>query len=952
MPRPYQQIVRLVTDGDPVDSGINTIFQAALGNIEHVKLLLEEANLGSTIMARAVTVDESVNVGQPVYYNTTSQAFEQALASAYVDLDTGELVTADSTQVWGVCYFKNNSTNADILLHGYVELDVSAAIDGTEAGLYHLSGTTAGKLTKEFPPVRVAVLYWDGDSKVYVNPTFSNVGAEHQHLRFSLQPVPAGTHVIPSPGGHHSITGADDTIEGWLPSTDPIFLDKAPEEAAFGYNLSASALNNVWPPLPTDSCTISWTREQALDTQDVDLPGDMTAYGESVENQTFNDGTTTTVSKAVAGPSPIADGVVSVFSSIYTDEGLTISNPRVSAVDTVAFEVTNQTGASVDVTGTLKIVVYDIETYAVTDATDFTEDVVPDGVVRIDTNGIWWMTDCYGLVPWPVDYGGAPPVVSTTETVVTGGKYGITRSADDGTDILTVARGEDFFEVNDVAVDPTLYHVYATVESTQSVIRVHSNESSTGPTVLFTGTGSSNPFGIDYTSEYVYFTDLGDGKIYRMHIDGEEVTELVTGLTSPKGLRLDTGNEHIYFVDDTKIRRCDLDGANVTDIVTGLSTPQFLALDVANDDIYWTDTGSNKIQSSTLLGASVTDIVTAADAVGIDLDLVNNLIYFSTSTDLIRHCTLLGASITTVRTLISDEALTGLRLEVLPAPTAELCGNIDMELTLWLTKPQFQTANTVVTSLRAAEDSGLVVRCIHNDDDSATTGDLEVDFDTSFLVGTDDDEEGHLVFKVLEDNTFERGPVVEGIVIDSDYVSATSTAEGEDAHQGIVTISFSPTPVGSDLAVEEVRLNGVTEEFYEDVLGLSFPEGVDSEYRAKVKIPYNVDATTVRIKLRFVVLARAAGDIPALTLDARVITRPGQTTATALTLPTTDSAVTISVATATGLVEDEYIELESDEIEAAPGDLVLFTLGRAGSGDSFAGEIQVIDQRGVISSIV
>jgi hypothetical protein len=104
--------------------------------------------------------------------------------------------------------------------------------------------------------------------------------------------------------------------------------------------------------------------------------------------------------------------------------------------------------------------------------------------------------------------------------------------------------------------------------------------------------------------------------------------------------------------------------------------------------------------------------------------------------------------------------------------------------------------------------------------------------------------------------------------------------------------------------------------------------------------------------LRFVVLARAAGDIPALTLDARVITRPGQTTATALTLPTTDSVVTISVATATGLVEDEYIELESDEIEAAPGDLVLFTLGRAGSGDSFAGEIQVIDQRGVISSIV
>lgn len=28
-----------------------------------------------------------------------------------------------------------------------------------------------------------------------------------------------------------------------------------------------------------------------------------------------------------------------------------------------------------------------------------------DGLVVIDRNGIWWMTDCYGQVPWPVNYG-------------------------------------------------------------------------------------------------------------------------------------------------------------------------------------------------------------------------------------------------------------------------------------------------------------------------------------------------------------------------------------------------------------------------------------------------------------------------------------------------------------------------------------------------------------------
>ena len=29
---------------------------------------------------------------------------------------------------------------------------------------------------------------------------------------------------------------------------------------------------------------------------------------------------------------------------------------------------------------------------------------VPDAFVQIDENGIWWMTDCYGEVPWPTDY--------------------------------------------------------------------------------------------------------------------------------------------------------------------------------------------------------------------------------------------------------------------------------------------------------------------------------------------------------------------------------------------------------------------------------------------------------------------------------------------------------------------------------------------------------------------
>ena len=33
----------------------------------------------------------------------------------------------------------------------------------------------------------------------------------------------------------------------------------------------------------------------------------------------------------------------------------------------------------------------------------------PEGLVICDLNGIWWMSDCYGDVPWPQDWSGAPP---------------------------------------------------------------------------------------------------------------------------------------------------------------------------------------------------------------------------------------------------------------------------------------------------------------------------------------------------------------------------------------------------------------------------------------------------------------------------------------------------------------------------------------------------------------
>lgn len=953
MPRSFQEIIRLIQNGDPVDSSINTILRAIAGNAEAVKLLLDESLLGQVVMAREVTVADTVKVGQAVYFNKTGQQFERALAMAYTDLTTGALVTADSTQAWGICYYKHNSTKADILLYGYTAVDMSDAIDGTDPGIYYLSSASAGKLVRQAPPVSVPMLFWDGTSNVFVNPNFSNAFLQHQHYKFELQPVTAGTHVVPSVGGHHTITPADDSIEGWLPADDASFNDKAPAGAKFGYNIAASALNNIWPPLPQDGASISWVRPTEEDSGSVDLPGDALIYEDYPESTTYSDGTTTTETRALPGSPSVTAGIIVISESLYTDLGLEIRNVRLDATDSVKFDVVNNTGADQDVAGTLRIEAYETVSYSVTDATNFKEDTVPNGLVVMDANGIWWMSDCYALVPWPVDYGTPPASVTTEGAILTAGLFGIARRSSTATNVLSVLYGEHGNQVNDIAIDPDNYNVYAAVVGTQKIVRVHSNEAQTAVAELWTASGSDTPFGIDVdlTNGHIYFTVQTANKLYRMDLDGGNVTQILSGLTAPRGLRLDVGNDFIYFIDGTKIRRCTLAGASVTDLVTGLTTPQFLALDVAASRIYWTDTGTSKIQRSTLAGASVTDILTSAVAVGIDLDITNSLIYFTTSTDLVRHCTLVGGSATTLDTLATLESLGGLRYEQLPAPTAELCGDLDMELTLWFTKMQFQTAETVVESLRAADDSGLIVRCIFDGDTTKTTGSLEIDFDPTFLVDTGDDESGSLVFKRYADKKFFRGPVVEAIVVDSDYVNATSTITNDDNHQGVVTLSFNPTPVGTELSVEMVRLSNAEEVMYQDTLGITFLEGIDAEFRAKVNVPATISADTVRIVLRFMVLARANGSLPTLTLTARTVPRPGVTTATSLTLPVVDTSVTLSVAAATSMVEDDYIELVSEEIETTPGAFVLYTLGRAGESDSFAGELHIIDQRAVVSSL-
>jgi hypothetical protein len=255
----FERFLQLIREGEPATPGVtNRPHRRQAANIEYIWDVLQAAALGSTLYARRVTIDSTLQKGMPVYFNSVTQQFEKALAAFDSTPTNGLLLPSASSDVWGIVARKINSTLADILLAGYDDIDISAAVTGdVTAGLYYLSGQTEGMLLKSRQPNTVPVLRSDGNGKVFVMPQLNTFLDRHVHYKFPLVCRPAGDHTEPSFGDHHVITNADDEEPGWLPADDPSFDGNAPEGAIFGYNLNAhQSLKDAWPPLPLASASL------------------------------------------------------------------------------------------------------------------------------------------------------------------------------------------------------------------------------------------------------------------------------------------------------------------------------------------------------------------------------------------------------------------------------------------------------------------------------------------------------------------------------------------------------------------------------------------------------------------------------------------------------------------------------------------------------------------------
>lgn len=300
----FENQLRLPASGDPVSaSSVNLPFRSIDQNVRYLYSLLQASRIGSTVYALQKTLEAEAAVGMAVWYNPALARFERGLGTVDVNETTGVVTPAAQAQIWGIVARKTSTTLGDILLFGMDTVDISAATDNvTSAGVYYLSGTRQGYLTKSKPPVGIAVLRATGTGEVFVFQNFIDYLDRHTHQRFELVCRPAGDTSQPAPGDRHIVENADDILPGWLPAGHAVFAGNAPAGAAFGYNLSAHpALQAAWPPIPAGNAYLEWSK------------------------------------------------------GISTDTGFT-GVPLGSA-----------------------------------------------GLCVIDANGLWWMSDCYADVPWPID---------------------------------------------------------------------------------------------------------------------------------------------------------------------------------------------------------------------------------------------------------------------------------------------------------------------------------------------------------------------------------------------------------------------------------------------------------------------------------------------------------------------------------------------------------------------
>ena len=138
----------------------------------------------------------------------------------------------------------------------------------------------------------------------------------------------------------------------------------------------------------------------------------------------------------------------------------------------------------------------------------------------------------------------------------------------------------------------------------------------------------------DDANSKIYFSDFdvtGEGKIWRVNLDGSNLEELVSGINDPYGIALDTQNQRIYWVDNSgNVSRSNLDGSTPEIGIVNIPGAKMRAidLDVANNKMYYYEAEFEDLYVADLDGANSSSIISGVYGYGVKVDAVNSKLYF------------------------------------------------------------------------------------------------------------------------------------------------------------------------------------------------------------------------------------------------------------------------------------------------------------------------------------
>lgn len=241
-------------NADFTPSDINQRLSQLQQNISFLSSVMQTAREGSAIYGFDAPINPAIEVGQPVYYDLSTDRFE--LSRLDLVKVGANYIAGPSSDVWAIVVQKCAVDRATLLLDGVSSVNMLVSTSLTMIGGKWYLSDQAGRLTQNANPILVSpVLLGTGQGDILFRPWFADNFVRFAPKTIPISAQPAGT--LNNTGSITTISSPNLLIPGWLPAANAVFNGLRPVGARFGYHRQVDPnLKDSWPPIRPDESRI------------------------------------------------------------------------------------------------------------------------------------------------------------------------------------------------------------------------------------------------------------------------------------------------------------------------------------------------------------------------------------------------------------------------------------------------------------------------------------------------------------------------------------------------------------------------------------------------------------------------------------------------------------------------------------------------------------------------